>query len=80
MRGTMPGTATRFWAGLLVYAFTLVFGFLIDRPNRYLSSSENFIDIAWLDDPDDPDGLFATLCSQGSPIAGVQELRSSPKR
>jgi hypothetical protein len=46
MRGTVPGTAGQSGARLLVYAFTLVFGFLIDRPNRNLSSTGNIIGFA----------------------------------
>ena len=66
MRGTVPGTARRFWAQLLAYAFSLVYGFLIDRPNRDLSSSENIIDIATLDDLGDQGGLYAFIeCGGG---------------
>jgi hypothetical protein len=72
MRGTVPGTARRFWAGLFVYAFTFVFGFMIDRPNRHLSSTGNIIDIAHLDDLDDPDGLNPFLVlSAGMRLEGL---------
>jgi hypothetical protein len=59
MRGTLSGTGRRFWAGLLVYVFTLVFGFLIDHPNCDLSTHENTFDFQTLDDPDDLGGLHA---------------------
>jgi len=54
----------------------LVFEFLIDRPNRDLSSSENIIDIATLDDQDDQGGLYAFIeCGgRGQGKADRQEI------
>jgi hypothetical protein len=57
MRGTLRGTARRFWARLLVCAFTLVFEFMIIRPIRDLSSTGNTCEFAKLDDLDDLGGL-----------------------
>jgi hypothetical protein len=34
---------------------------MIDRPNRDLSSSENIIDIVWLDDQDYQGGILAYI-------------------